>query len=155
MIHQWLRIKYRDAACKSEKVKACQLVDYIKFLLHSPLCSVYKMFAKQSLQKMLSMSGSVRTQVLRQSVTMASRPAVMAAASNRAFSDSLTDGAQKLKRALDKEIKYENENYAQLEDIETFLNESGFSFDEESDGIFMSLKKQVGSKIVEVTFEAR
>jgi len=32
----------------------------------------------------------------------------------------------KLNKALESEIKYENENYTQLEDIETFLNESGF-----------------------------
>jgi lysozyme family protein len=31
-----------------------------------------------------------------------------------------------LNKALDSEIKYENENYSQLEDIETYLNESGF-----------------------------
>jgi hypothetical protein len=32
---------------------------------------------------------------------------------------------------LDSEIKYEDENYTQLEDIETFLNESGFKFTED------------------------
>lgn len=102
------------------------------------------------------MSGSVRTQSVRQAFAMASRPAFMAAVATRGFSDSaISDGAKKLTRSLEKEIKYENENYAQLEDIETFLNESGFAFSEESDGIFMSLKKQVGNKIVEVTFEAR
>lgn len=88
---------------------------------------------------------------------MASRPALfMAAAQVQSFStDAVSEGAKKLNRALEKEIKYENENYTQLEDIETFLNESGFQFSEESDGIFMSLKKQVGDKHVEVTFEAR
>ena len=80
----------------------------------------------------------------------------MAAAQVQSFStDAVSEGAKKLNRALEKEIKYENENYTQLEDIETFLNESGFQFSEESDGIFMSLKKQVGDKHVEVTFEAR
>ena len=79
----------------------------------------------------------------------------MAAAASRGFSESVSEGAKKLTRALEKEIKYENENYAQLDDIEQFLNESGFSFSEEDDGIFMSLKKQVGDKLVEVTFEAR
>ena len=88
---------------------------------------------------------------------MASRPGLfMAAAQVQSFStDAVSEGAKKLNRALEKEIKYENENYTQLEDIETFLNESGFQFSEESDGIFMSLKKQVGDKHVEVTFEAR
>ena len=32
-----------------------------------------------------------------------------------------------MNKALEKEIKYENENYSQLEDIENFLNESGFN----------------------------
>ena len=50
-----------------------------------------------------------------------------AAMSPRCFStDMLGDGAKKLGKALEKEIKYENDNYTQLEDIETFLNESGF-----------------------------
>ena len=109
------------------------------------------MFAKQSFQKLLSMSGAARTQASRQ----AFRPCLMAAVANRAFSSSVSDGAQKLTRALEKEIKYENENYTQLEDIETFLKESGFSFTEEDNGIFMSLKKTVGDKSVEITFEAR
>jgi len=79
-----------------------------------------------------------------------------AANASRSFtSDAITDGAKKLNRALEKEIKYENENYTQLEDIETFLNESGFVFHEDTDGIHMSLKKQVGDKTIEVTFEAR
>lgn len=49
----------------------------------------------------------------------------------RAFStETISSGATKLNRALEKELKYENENYTQLEDIETFLNESGFAFTE-------------------------
>ncbi len=62
---------------------------------------------------------------------------------------------QKLTKALDKEIKYENENYSQLEDIETFLNESGFKFNEDDNGVNMVLSKTVGDKTVEVHFEAR
>jgi len=42
---------------------------------------------------------------------------------------------QKLNKALESEIKYENENYTQLEDIETFLNESGFVFQETDGGL--------------------
>ena len=61
----------------------------------------------------------------------------------------------KLTKALESEIKYENENYTQLEDIETFLNESGFVFKETDDGLQMSLTKEVGDKKVEVLFEAR
>ena len=109
---------------------------------------------KQTLQKF--MSGAVRLPAGRQAMVQSARPALFAAlAATRSFSDSITDGAKKLNRALEKEIKYENENYTQLEDIETFLNESGFQFNEETDGIFMSLKKQVGNKVIEVTFEAR
>ena len=60
-----------------------------------------------------------------------------------------------MNKALDSEIKYENENYTQLEDIETFLNESGFEFRETDGGLSMSLVKKVGDKSVEVSFEAR
>jgi hypothetical protein len=60
-----------------------------------------------------------------------------------------------LNKALDSEIKYENDNYTQLEDIETFLNESGFVFSETNGGINMTLTKDVGDKKVEIRFEAR
>merc|ERR1719326_902263 len=62
---------------------------------------------------------------------------------------------QKLNKALESEIKYENENYTQLEDIETFLNESGFTFSEHDDKLHMFLTKNVGDKHVEIAFEAR
>jgi hypothetical protein len=64
-------------------------------------------------------------------------------------------GIQKLGKALEKEVKYENENYTQLEDIETFLNESGFKYSEEDNGILLRLTKTVGEKQIEVQFEAR
>ena len=74
----------------------------------------------------------------------------------RTFStDSISSGATKLTRALEKEIKYENENYTQLEDIETFLNESGFVFKEDDHGMGMSLTKKVGDKSIEIHFDAR
>lgn len=57
---------------------------------------------------------------------------------------------QKLNKALEKELKYENENYSQLEDIETFLKESGFSFHEEDGTTVMTLVKTVGDKQVEI-----
>ena len=60
-----------------------------------------------------------------------------------------------MNKSLEKEIKYENDNYSQLEDIETFLNESGFKFHEDENGIAMVLSKTAGDKIVEVHFEAR
>ena len=69
--------------------------------------------------------------------------------------DQIEKSAQKLNKALESEIKYENENYSQLEDIETFLNESGFQFKEQDAGINMVLSKEVGDKIIEVHFEAR
>ena len=62
---------------------------------------------------------------------------------------------QKLNKALEKEIKYENENYSQLDDIETYLNESGFTFTEQENGVVLSLTKTVGDKQVEIQFEAR
>jgi len=75
----------------------------------------------------------------------------------RSFSsfEAVQRGATKLGKALEKEIKYENDNYTQLEDIETFLNESGFKFSEVDGGIEMILSKQVGDKKIEVHFEAR
>ena len=60
-----------------------------------------------------------------------------------------------MNKALDSEIKYENDNYTQLEDIETFLNESGFVFSETDGGLNMVLTKDVGDKKVEIRFEAR
>ena len=110
--------------------------------------------SKQALQKLLS--SSARMPAMRQALTQSARPAMFGASvASRGFSDLINDGGKKLTRALEKEIKYENENYDQMEDIQTFINESGFKFEEESEGIFMSLKKQVGNKVIEVTFEAR
>jgi len=83
------------------------------------------------------------------------QPTVCAA--QRSFSQfsAIESGANKLVRSLDKEIKYENDNYTQLEDIEQYLNESGFAFTETDDSTKMSLKKTVGDKLVEIRFEAR
>ena len=103
----------------------------------------------------------LRQNTLRQSITLAraARPQLAAMANMgmmREFSSqSISSGASKLNRALEKEIKYENENYTQLEDIETYLNESGFDFSEQDGGVNMSLKKKVGDKNVEIMFEAR
>ena len=69
--------------------------------------------------------------------------------------EAIEKATQKLNKALDSEIKYENENYSQLEDIETYLNESGFLFKEHEDGIQMTMTKDVGDKKVEIVFEAR
>jgi hypothetical protein len=69
--------------------------------------------------------------------------------------ETIEKASQKLQKSLDSEIQYENENYTQLEDIETFLNESGFTFKEVDNGLNMSLTKSVGDKMVEVQFEAR
>ena len=60
-----------------------------------------------------------------------------------------------MNKALEKEVKYEKENYSQLEDIETFLKESGFKYHEDENGVQMTLTKTVGNKLVEVQFEAR
>jgi (p)ppGpp synthase/HD superfamily hydrolase len=78
------------------------------------------------------------------------------AAATRSFSVELVNrSGAKLSKALDNEIKYENDNYSQLEDIETFLKESGFTYSEQEDGVKMSLTKTLGSKKIEIHFEAR
>lgn len=69
--------------------------------------------------------------------------------------DAIEKATHKLNKAVESEVKYENENYTQLEDIETFLNESGFTFSEHDDKIHMFLTKDVGDKHIEVAFEAR
>ena len=88
---------------------------------------------------------------------LAKQTALINMTATRSFSkfNSIESGGGKLMRALEKEIKYENDNYTQLEDIEQFLNESGFKFVEHDNNIKMSLRKQVGDKVVEVRFEAR
>ena len=60
-----------------------------------------------------------------------------------------------MNKSLEKEIKYENENYTQLDDIETYLNESGFKFTENEGGVSLNLTKTVGDKVIEIQFEAR
>ena len=76
---------------------------------------------------------------------------------NRSFSsvEMVSRAGAKLTKALDKEIKYENDNYNQLEDIDTFIRESGWAYSEEEKGIRMVLSKTVGDKKVEIVFEAR
>lgn len=69
--------------------------------------------------------------------------------------DTIEKASQKLNKALSSEIDYENQNYTQLEDIETFLNESGFEFKESDDQLHMFLSKEVGDKSIEIMFEAR
>lgn len=62
---------------------------------------------------------------------------------SRGFSsfEGVSRGAAKLNKALEKELKYENENYTQLEDIESFLQESGFEFSESEESQNMVLTK--------------
>ena len=69
--------------------------------------------------------------------------------------ETIEKASGKLSKSLESEIKYENENYTQLEDIETFLNESGFLFKESDNGLEMTLSKEVVDKTVTVVFEAR
>lgn len=111
------------------------------------------MFAKQIVSRVPGAFGAFA----RAAAPLAARPAALVALPARAFANEgvISSGASKLSRALEKEIKYENENYSQLEDIETFLNESGFAFAEVDGGISMTLKKAVGDKTIEVVFEAR
>ena len=60
-----------------------------------------------------------------------------------------------MSKALEKEIKYENENYSKLDDIQQYLDESKFSFTEQENGVVLSLTKSVGDKQIEIQFEAR
>jgi len=78
-------------------------------------------------------------------------------AAMRPFSDysAIQSGADKLIKSLNKEITYEQENYTQLEDIDTFLNESGFAFSETDAGVAMTLSKTIGDRTIEVVFDAR
>jgi hypothetical protein len=97
----------------------------------------------------------LRTAVTRTALRQPFNAALMATA-NRAFSSSsISSGATKLGRALEKELKYENDNYTQLEDIGTYLEDSGFSFKEEDNGVNMVLSKTVGDMVVEVCFDSR
>jgi (p)ppGpp synthase/HD superfamily hydrolase len=87
---------------------------------------------------------------------MALNKSALIAACNRGFSVELVSrSGAKLAKALENEVKYENDNYSQLEDIETFLNESGFVYSEQEDGVKMSLTKTLGDKKIEILFEAR
>ena len=85
------------------------------------------------------------------------KQAAIVAMQQKGFSsvEHVARGGAKLTKALDKELKYENDNYAQQEDIDTFIAEAGWSFTEEENGIKMTLSKMVGDKKVEVIFEAR
>lgn len=93
------------------------------------------MLAKSIFKAASGKVASVRnaTKVLTQQRTVLSMGYVQGV---RMFANNVAveKSVQKLSRALDKEIKYENENYSQLEDIETFLNESGFKFTEQDNG---------------------
>ena len=111
-------------------------------------------------QKLARFAGRLNTPKITQAMFLNQRTMTqfgMMQMAQRSFAsfDTIEKAAQKLNKALDSEIKYENENYSQLEDIETFLNESGFKFKETDSGIKMVLTKEVGDKIVEVHFEAR
>ena len=79
------------------------------------------------------------------------------AAQQRLFSsvEMVARSGAKLQKALEKELKYENDNYNQLEDIDTFIRESGWNYSEVESGIMMCLAKTVGDKKIEVIFEAR
>jgi len=68
---------------------------------------------------------------------------------------STNKGAVRLQKSLQKELEYERENYHRLEDSETFLQESGFDYSEEENGLNCYLQKEVEGKAVTVHFTAR
>merc|ERR1712166_1566428 len=65
------------------------------------------------------------------------KQAAIVAMQQKGFSsvEHVARGGAKLTKALDKELKYENDNYAQQEDIDTFIAEAGWSFTEEEQGM--------------------
>ena len=99
------------------------------------------------------LSKCFRTTAARCALRQSAKAVQLAATQARLFSTPAS--VSKLTKALDKEIKYENENYTQLDDIDTFLKESGFEYSEEENGITLTLTKQVGNHKVEVQFESR
>ena len=64
-------------------------------------------------------------------------------------------GAERLQKSLSKEIDFERENYHRLEDSEAFLQESGFEYTEEENGLNCYLKNEVEGKEISVHFSAR
>ena len=92
----------------------------------------------------------------RATVSMAGvqRSAIAAGANgSRAFSTSTA--ATKLAKSLEKELEYEKENYAELEDTANFLDESGFEFFEDQEGMNCYLRKEVDGRQIEVQFSSR
>ena len=112
------------------------------------------MFAKALLRQSFTQSRTFGMSAAR----VVARQQTLMAVCMRSFSANTANiekAIQKLNKSLEKEIKNENENYSQLDDIETYLNESGFKFSEQESGVVLSLTKSVGDKTVEVQFEAR
>ena len=72
---------------------------------------------------------------------------------SKSFSTSVA--ATRLSKVLGKELQYEKENYAQLEDTAAFLDESGFDFFEDEEGIHCYLRKEIDGRKVEIQFQAR
>ena len=110
-----------------------------------------RFFKRSSTLKFVVSSGLKSTSA--GSMNVAKNIALMNALNQRCFSTSMA--ATKLAKALDKELKYEKENYAELEDAAAFLDESGFEFFEEKSGLTCTLKKEVDGRKVEVVFLAR
>lgn len=114
------------------------------------------MILKKTVQTMMRQPAALRQGLVQSNIALSQSSLVMNA--TRSFSSNfqmIEQGSAKLSKALDKEIQYENENYAAIDDIENFLDNSGFDFHEEDHKMEMRLTKTVGDKKVEVTFEAR
>jgi complement component 1 Q subcomponent-binding protein, mitochondrial len=84
---------------------------------------------------------------------MPTQRAMISMSSCRPFSTS--NAATKLAKALEKELEYEKENYAELEDTENFIEESGFEYVEDADNMNCYLRKEVDGRHVEVQFSSR
>ena len=82
--------------------------------LATPICRMNGVMRSQNMMMQMNKMSLMQTSMINMQVK-----------SFASFND-IEKAVQKLDKALESEVKYENENYTQLEDIETFLNESGF-----------------------------
>jgi len=64
-------------------------------------------------------------------------------------------GKVKLTKALTREIKFEEENYANDESVQKFLDQNGFALRDVAEENTVELTKKVGNATVQVTFQSR
>lgn len=92
---------------------------------------------------------------MRMSAQQTRMPLIAACARTFSSVEMIERSGSKLAKSLEKEIKYENENYTVVEDIDSFITESGFTFSERDDSPQMTLTKTLGKYTITIQFEAR